>query len=79
MNNSLRYFRIVNTETGADLGIYGGETPDYAIRLMLDDAGCGPDEGADATIQAVEVEASTVSAADKALIERLRDENGWNE
>lgn len=75
----LRYFRIINTESGADLGIFGGETEDYAIRLMLDDAGCGPDEGADATIKAVEIPADEVCAADKAIIARLRDENGWNE
>jgi hypothetical protein len=75
---TLRYFLITNTTSGLDLGIFAGECADYAIRLMLDDAGCG-DERADSSIKAIEVDAASVSDEEKAQIERLREENGWNE
>jgi len=35
----MRYYRITNTLSGADLGAYQGETPEEAMCAMLDDTG----------------------------------------
>ena len=40
MTTTTTAFRIQNTTSGADLGVYEGETADEAIRAMLADAGC---------------------------------------
>lgn len=77
--NTFRYFRIFNNVSGLDLGIFGGEDADAAIRLMLDDAGVADDEAADASVEAVEVDAATVSDLDKTQIEALRERYGWND
>ena len=50
-------FRITNTTSGADLGIYCGETSDDAIAAMLADARCSDAPGSD-------IVASIVSDAD---------------
>ncbi len=49
-------FEIENTETGAILGVYEGETGADAIRSMLADAGCTDD--ADPALKAREVDDS---------------------
>ena len=53
-------YRIINTTSGADFGLFEGATPDEAIAAMMADAGC-TEEPADCW-QAIEV--SEVSAAE---------------
>lgn len=45
-------WRIINTTSGADLGVYQGATAAEAIRAMLVDAGA-PDAEPDADLRAV--------------------------
>lgn len=52
----MKRYEIENTFSGHMLGIFGGETPEQAIRAMLTDAGCGPDEEADPELKAREVD-----------------------
>lgn len=52
----MAHYEIEQSETGHVLGVYEGETPEAAIRAMLDDAGAGPDVEPDAGIVAREVD-----------------------
>lgn len=47
-------WRIINTTSGADLGVYQGATADDAIRAMLVDAGA-PTAKPDTDLRAVRV------------------------
>jgi len=49
-------YRILNTISGLDLGIYEADTAEQAIRALLDDAGVASDEPADDALVAEIVE-----------------------
>lgn len=77
MKETINYYRIINTSSGVDLGVFGGRDEDEAIRLMLDEAGVADDEAADATVEALLMRAEDVSEDDRFSVEMLRERHNW--
>ena len=63
-------FRITNTTSGADLGIYCGETSDDAIAAMLADARCSDAPGSDIVASIVSDETNYAGLTIAHIVER---------